>query len=76
MNKVLKILKYIWVLQEVSNINREPILGRGFRTAKRFNPYNPLSYVTVIILLIVALLMLGFYGMWKEVDYQNPFKWH
>ena len=42
------ILKRIWVLQEVSNKNRLPTLGKGFSIARRFNPYNPLSYIVII----------------------------
>ncbi len=42
---------------------------------KRLNPYNPLTYVTIICILIVSLLMFGFIGMWREIDYKNSFKW-
>lgn len=70
------ILKRIWVLQEVSNKNRLPTLGKGFSIARRFNPYNPLSYIVIVLLFAIGILMYGFYGFWKEVDYQNPFKWY
>lgn len=73
---IREILKYILVIQEVSNKDREPRLGRGFLTAKRLNPYNPLSYVIVVFTIIIAILMFGFYGFWKEVDHENPFKWN
>ena len=42
---------------------------------KRLNPYNPLTYATIICILIVALFMFGFVGMWREIDYTNSFKW-
>jgi hypothetical protein len=71
-----KVLKYLLVLQEVSNKDREPKLGRGFFTARRLNPYNPLSYVTIVIVFVVGILMFGFVGIWKETDLQNPFKWN
>jgi predicted PurR-regulated permease PerM len=70
-----KILKSLWIIQEVSNENREPKLGRGFFNARRLNPYNPLSYITVIVSLIIGILMFGFVGFWKETDMRNPFKW-
>ncbi len=72
---VKRILKYLGVLQEVSNKNRSPKLGRGFLTARRFNPYNPLSYIALLLILILAILMFGFVGFWKEIDTKNPFKW-
>jgi hypothetical protein len=68
-----KFLKYIYVLQEVPNKNKK--LGKGYSTAIRINPYNPLSYVTVIIAVIIGILLFGFVGFWKEVDLTNPFKW-
>lgn len=70
------ILKSIFVLQEVSNKNRAKKLGKGFSTARRFNPYNPLSYIVIVLLFVIGILMFGFYGFWKEVDYENPFKWY
>lgn len=70
-----KILKFLLVIQEVSNEGREPKLGRGFFEARRLNPYNPLSYITIVLVLIVGILMFGFVGIWKETDLRNPFKW-
>lgn len=70
-----KFLKKIWVLQEVSNKNRNPKLGRGFFTARRLNPYNPLSYIVLIGAIIIGFIMFGVVGFWKETDIKNPFKW-
>jgi predicted PurR-regulated permease PerM len=70
-----KLLKWLFIVQEVSNEGREPKLGRGFFNARRLNPYNPLSYVIVVICLIAGILMFGFVGFWKETDLRNPFKW-
>lgn len=69
-----KFLKYIFVLQEVPNKDKK--LGRGFDTAARLNPYNPLSYLVVIISFVIAIFMFGFVGFRKEVDLDNPFKWN
>lgn len=71
-----KLLKRLLIIQEVSNKNREPKLGRGFFKARRLNPFNPLSYIVVVIAFIVGVLLFGFYGIWKEVDSTNPFKWY
>ena len=74
-----KILKYLKILQTVSNEQRHKQglkrLGRGFFEAHRFNPYNPLSYIAIIIILIVGILMFGFVGFWKETTTINPFMW-
>jgi hypothetical protein len=73
---VRKILKALYIIQEVSNKNRNPKLGKGFLEAKRLNPYNPLSYVLIIGAIITGILMFGFVGIRKEIDLQNPFKWN
>ncbi len=64
------------IIQIISNKNREPKLGRGFMEAYRMNPWNPLSYLVVLVAIVIGLLMFGFIGIWKEVDLQNPFKWN
>jgi len=69
-----KFLKCIYVLQEIPNKDRK--LGKGYSTAIRLNPYNPLSYLTIIIAVIVGILMFGFVGFWKEIDFRNPLKWN
>jgi hypothetical protein len=77
---VRKILGYLQILQIVSNEKRHKEglkrLGEGYFNAYRFNPYNPLSYVALTIIIITAILMFGFVGMWKEMEITNPFKWH
>lgn len=75
-----KILKFLQIVQTVSNKTRHENgskrLGRGYNEAHRFNPYNPLSYVALIIILIVGIFMFGFVGFWKETETLNPFKWN
>lgn len=74
-----KILKYLLIVQEVSNEERHKQglkrLGRGYFKAYRFNPYNPLSYAALILILIAGILMFGLVGFWKETTTLNPFKW-
>lgn len=74
-----KTLKYLQIVQTVSNEERHEQglkrLGRGFFEARRLNPYNPLSYISLIIILIVGILMFGFVGFWKETTTLNPFRW-
>ncbi len=72
----MKLLKFLYIIQEVDNKNYNPRLGKGFSTAFRFNPYNPLSYLTLIIMLIIGIILFGFVGIWKESNIKNPFKWN
>lgn len=72
---IKRFLTFIFVLQEVSNKDRNPKLGRGFTKARRINPYNPISYLILLAFLIIGILMFGFVGLWKEIDYTNPLKW-
>lgn len=71
-----KLLKRLYIIQEVSNKNRTKKLGRGFLVARRFNPFNPLSYVALILIIIIGIIMFGVRGFWKEIDGENPFKWN
>lgn len=76
---IRKTVKFLQIVQTVSNEERHAKglkrLGRGFFQANRFNPYNPLSYIALILILIVGILMFGFVGFWKETTTLNPFKW-
>ena len=49
-----KLLKKLYIVQEVSNELRHeqglPRLGKGYFNAYRFNPYNPLSYIALILI--------------------------
>lgn len=69
-----ELLKKLYIIQEVDNKDRK--LGRGFSTAIRLNPYNPLTYIAVVLIAVVGILMFGFVGFWKETDRRNPFKWY
>jgi hypothetical protein len=75
-----KLLKYLKIVQTVSNEQRHKQglkrLGRGYFEAHRLNPYNPLSYISLIAILIIGIIMFGFVGFWKQVDMYNPFKWN
>lgn len=71
-----KVLKWLWILQVVSNRNRNPKLGKGFFTAYRLNPLNPLSYVTLVVSVVFGIVLFGIVGVWKEAKSHNPFKWN
>ncbi len=67
-----KFLLALRILQEVPNSDRK--LGRGFLTAIKINPYNPLSYIFITILFLlfnVAIII----GAMEPRAFKNPFKW-
>lgn len=78
-----KLLIKLYIVQVVSNEERHKKglkkLGRGFFNAHRLNPFNPLSYVLVALviptLIPTLILLYGFVGMWEQTDIRNPFKW-
>jgi hypothetical protein len=72
---VQKVLHIVGVIQEVSNEGRNPKLGKGYFKARRLNPYNPISYIVFILLLLVGVVLFGVIGI-KEQSSGNPFKWN
>lgn len=70
------ILKKIGIIQEYSNRKAVIKKGKRFGTAFRLNPFNPLSYLAVIMGILIGLMLFGIVGFWKEVDTNNPFKWN
>jgi hypothetical protein len=75
-----KLLIKLKITQTVSNEERHKNglkrLGKGYAEAHRLNPFNPLSYVFFIFLLIVGFILFGIVGFFKEVETLNPFKWN
>ena len=70
---VREILKRLYIVQyKTIEVDNKYV---KFHTKRRLNPFNPLTYLVMIIAIISGLLMFGFVGFWKEVDLINPFKW-
>ena len=65
---IRKTLKILWIIQEQEHKER------GY-FKRRMNPFNPLTYISILIIVLVGFLMFGFVGFWKEVDLRNPFRW-
>ena len=78
MDKVLRILSLLKIVQIVSNQDRHSKglrrLGKGFFEAYRLNPLNPIGYAIIIIAIPVCLLLFGIMGTVK--NFENPFKWN
>jgi hypothetical protein len=76
---VFEILRILNITQVVSNKDRNPKLGGGYSDARRINPYNPLSYVAILVLNIFSIFYqmgLAAINVIIEIFEDNPFKWH
>lgn len=71
-----KILKFLFIIQEFDNRGAQNYKGKGYQKAYRLNPYNPLSYVAIPIIFLIAIVLYGVVGFNKEVDLSNPFRWN
>lgn len=65
------------IIQVVSNEQRHKDglkrLGKGYFEAYRLNPFNPLSYILIMIAIPVIIAMYGFVGTFEKSI--NPFQW-
>lgn len=72
-----KLLIALFILQKVSNEERYSNglkrRGKGYFNAYRLNPYNPFSYLLVLISIPIVLLLFGLVGFFELAH--NPFKW-
>ena len=67
-----KFLKLLIVIQEKQKLNP---LNYNYHTVRRINPFNPLSYLTIVLVFLIGIILFGFVGIWKEIDLRNPFKY-
>ena len=74
-----KLLIKLYIVQVVSNEERHKNglkkLGRGCFKAYRLNPFNPLSYILLTLVIPILILLYVFIGIRQEVELKNPFKW-
>jgi hypothetical protein len=55
---------------------RKETTKHGTFTYKRLNPFNPLTYVLIVLTFIIGTSMFGFVGVWEEVNLDElKFKW-
>ena len=67
MKTVRKILLSLGITEKI-------ICNYGYEK-HRLNPYNPLSYILIILVCVVGIILYGVIGFWKEIDLRNPFKY-
>ena len=67
-----KLLKYLYVIQEKTHHDE----FRRKRVKRRLNPYNPLTYVVMVSVIIVGVIMFGVVGLKNEINIDElKFKW-
>jgi hypothetical protein len=66
-----KVLKALFVVQEKQEID---VLNRK-HTKIRLNPFNPLTYLFMLGLVLVGIILFGIYGVFNEVDLKKPFNY-
>ena len=67
----MKLLKFLGIIQ-----HKKVAQPLGFTTLYRLNPLNPLTYLSLVIVLIIGLLMYGFVGLWSKININEwKFKW-
>ena len=76
---IRKFLKFIWVIQEKDSemiVTRKKDFTKHLykRKYRRVNPFNPLTYLVILITIVVGVFMFGLVGFKKEIG-SNPFKW-
>ena len=67
----IKILKALYIVQEQVKKNG----SYHKRTLVRLNPYNPLTYIAILIGFIMSFILFGIVGTCKNVDFKNSFKY-
>jgi DNA-binding XRE family transcriptional regulator len=68
LNKIKKFLIRLNILQELASK-----IGASSESIIRLNPYNPLSYITFVCIVIYGIFKYGFFDCFRYL--QNPFKW-
>ena len=74
MKNILLALK---ITQKVDNEARHASglerIGKGYWEATRYNPYNPLTYLFLSCVILVAIIAYGIVGFREVIT--NPFRW-
>jgi hypothetical protein len=70
-----KLLEFLYVIQKRTLVRKHN--GRVIHTLiqNRLNPYNPLTYIAILIYYIVAIIMFGFVGFIEKLLDFNFFTW-
>lgn len=75
-----KLFKFLLILQERKvNITLTKKIDRSethyYKTQKRLNPFNPLTYIVISVGFICAVIMFGVIGWKEEFEWHKELKW-
>lgn len=48
---------------------------RVWKTQYRLNKYNPLTYVTILVFVVLVVAVYGFSGVKEHINIKKEFKW-
>ena len=66
-------MKNLWIIQEKNFLDE----FKRTRVKYRFNPYNPLTYIVIVMSLVIGVFMFGFVGIKNEINVDElKFKWN
>jgi predicted PurR-regulated permease PerM len=74
MKVIIKLMTALFIIQE-RRVKRGNKRIRYYENQHKLNPYNPLSYLTILIVVLFGFIMFGVVGFKKGVDCRNPFIW-
>lgn len=67
-----KIMKNLYIIQEKKFLDE----FKHKKVKYRLNPYNPLTYIVIIMSLVIGIFMFGFVGIKNEININElKFKW-
>jgi hypothetical protein len=66
-----KLLRFMYVIQ-----CKRVRTGLGPTIAmQRLNPFNPISYALLLVVLLVGIVLFGIAGVWEVLKLPRIFKW-
>lgn len=68
-----RILLTLFVIQEKTKYE-QTVITKRYVIYKRFNPYNPLTYILFLFPFVIGIIMFGFVGIWKYITIKD-LKW-
>jgi hypothetical protein len=74
LERLYKLLERLYIVQKRVWVREHNGRVIHTRNQKRLNPYNPLTYIFILICYAIAILMYGFVGYKYEID-SDFFKW-
>ena len=67
-----KVMKNLWVIQEKNFLDE----FKRTRVKHRLNPYNPITYIFIVMSLVIGVVMFGVVGIKNEININElKFKW-